>query len=203
MDTLEIVQLVATILACLVSVGALFASFHSLKLSKSQLRLSQEEFQGDRRIALRAKVSDAGISFEPTDSSQEVHSVTIGFPSEFGGRDIELIAGRLHIDHESWQKLVKRLFLELIPEGDDTHAAVLPKAVIPLLFEVHGHTRGVPSTSTAIYDLYLTVTRFQSDCVLQAVGVGLNGYIDSPSFGRQNLDEVWLIYRQGLVEACR
>lgn len=137
MKSSERINLALSISACVVSTIAV--GVYSNNISKSAYELSVDTFNSERRIALRTVRKDNYIQFGPLESGQQIHDLTVFFPSELDIGVLAMTPPDLTIYDTRIDPEIKR-YIESRISAKEGFAQVALNYTIPALILLHGYS---------------------------------------------------------------
>jgi hypothetical protein len=177
--------------------GSLLAIVVAFRVQRQMLRLqrAQEELAllqiAERVVAFRAEATDEAFVLRPFLADQDINNVTFRFPLALNIPPVVLAGGELKLHFSRIYEPIQSFWELCTPAIADT-AAVRLTATLPLVAEIHGHTKGVAVLTRAFYDLYSTFIR-QPDgsSILNFKGMSLNNYIPPSVSTEAALEEAY------------
>lgn len=182
-------------LTLLASAIALIVSFRVqrqlLRLQRLQEQLTRLQI-AERKVQIKAEVVDGeSIVLRPFLAEQDVNSVTIHFPSELKVAPIALAAPDLDIPLTRFATALQRFWDSRTPPTHD-HAKVRLTAILPVVLEIYGHTKGVAVFTRAFYNLYARYMRLPNGASEQQIrGLSLNNYLAAEQNTQLALEEAF------------
>ncbi len=190
MTTNEKIQLGISIFAALVSVIAICVSIYSNFISGKAFKLSLDGFNAERRIALKTERDNDHIVFKPLEEIQQIHDVTIYFPTELEVGVINITPPELFIYDTSINPSIKKYFEKKIPPKKD-YAQVVLNHPIPALILLHGYSKGYASMSVGIYDFIYEVNRLDDEAKIRLKSAVLNNFHPDADNPQETIDALF------------
>lgn len=178
----EIIQTITSIVAVILSIAAIIVSIHSNGVSKNAYDLSLNSFNAERRIAVRTKREKDHLLFTPLEDGQQIHDLTIFFPSELNIEAQMLTPPDLKIYDSKINSSIKKYIQTQIPY-EEGYAKIAMNYPIPALIMVHGYSKGYASISIGVYDFIYAVNRVKDNAGLRLKSAVLNNFyyeVDDP-----------------------
>lgn len=176
------IQICISTFAAILSVIAISVSMYSNGISRSAYELSLNSFNAERRIAVRSEREQDYISFSPLEEGQQIHSLTIFFPSELNIGVLVLTPPDLKI-YDTRINFNIQDYIEAQIPAKEGYAQVALNYPIPALIMVHGYSKGYASQSAGIYDFIYAVNRVEDNVGLRLKSAVLNNFhyeVDEP-----------------------
>lgn len=144
--------------ALAVSILALVNSLRSNRISKSALDMVKQTFFGERSIALKSERGQDHLLLSAAAEGQAINNITIYFPVQLGIMPIVLTPPNFKLPDE-------KIVAALRAYWDSKTAPGFKRDNVPLpvVATVHGHTKGVATVTTGIYDLFATYVRTENN----------------------------------------
>ncbi|MBN7799177.1 hypothetical protein [Parahaliea mediterranea] len=184
------VQIGISAFAAIVSVTAIAVSMYSNAISHSAYELSLNSFNAERRIAVRTIREEDHIAFSPLEDGQQIHSMTVFFPSELNIGTLVLTPPDLKIYDTRINFNIQDHIEEQIP-GRERFAQVALNYPIPALIMVHGYSKGYASMSVGIYDFIYAINRVEDSAGLRLKSAVLNNFHYEVSDPQAYIDRVF------------
>jgi hypothetical protein len=170
-------------------------SLEALELSKEALELSKRALS----IAVKSVRGDDCLILSPVGSEQEINNLTIYFPRKLGLEPIPLVSGNLKLLDVRITSALRSYWDSHTPESPG-NAILRSNIPVPVVIDVHGHTRGAATVTKGIYDLYMQYVRSGGRPSLQVQALTLNNYAfhddDPQNLADQLLEHVETADRQ-------
>ena len=169
-------QLGLSIFGVITSIIAVGVSLYANNISGKAYQLALDGFNAERRIALRTISHEDHIEFKPLEESQQVHDITIFFPSKLDIDPIVVTPPELLVYHTRINPQIQRYVEKIFPPKKDI-AQVALNYPIPALILLHGYSKGYASMSAGLYDFVYEVTRLEDGARIQLKSAALNNFI--------------------------
>jgi hypothetical protein len=179
---MEKIQLALSIFAAIASLIAIGVSIYANHISGKAQQLALDGFNAERRIALRTLTHEDRIEFKPLEESQQVHDITIFFPSRLDIGPIAATPPELFVYYTRINPQVQRYIEKQIPAKKD-YAQVVLNYPVPALILLHGYSKGYASMSAGLYDFIFEVNRLEDGANIRLKSAVLNNFqyqVDDP-----------------------
>jgi len=156
------------------TVIALFAAFRSRRanqIASEALELSKRSLS----IAVKSQRAEDGLVLSPAGSDQEINNLTIYFPQKIGLQPISLVSGNLKLLDVRIVPSLRAYWDSKTPESPGM-ASVRQNVPMPIVIDIHGHTKGAATVTKGIYDLYSGYIRSEGNSALTVQALALNNY---------------------------
>jgi len=190
MKVSEKVQIKISISAVIVSLIAIFISLYANSISQNAYELSLDSFNAERRIAVRSERKEKYLSLSPLEEGQQIHSISIYFPSELGIAPLTLTPPDLNIYYAIINNSIKKHIEQQIP-AKQGYALVSLNHPIPALFLIHGYSKGYASQSAGVYDLIYSISRDESEAHIELRTAVLNNFHKDVSDPQKLIDSIF------------
>lgn len=180
--TIEKLQLGLSIFGAVVSFIAIGVSLYANNVSGKAYQLAVDGFNAERRIALRTVSHDDRIEFIPLEESQQVHDITIFFPSKLDIGPIVATPPESHVYYTRINSQIQRHIEKQLPVKEG-YAQVALNYPIPALILLHGYSKGYASMSAGLYDFFYEVNRLEDGAKIRLKSAVLNNFqyqVDNP-----------------------
>ena len=173
--TIEKIQFGLSVFGAVASLIAIGVSLYANHVSSKAHQLAVDGFNAERRIALRTVNHDDRIEFKPLEESQQVHDITIFFPSKLDIGPIAATPPELHVYHTRINPQIKRHVEKQLP-AKEGYAQVALNYPIPALILLHGYSKGYASMSAGLYDFVYEVNRLEDGARIRLKSAVLNNF---------------------------
>lgn len=181
-------------LTILASVTALVISFRVqrqlLRLQSLQEKLTALQI-AERRVQVKTELIDEAIHFRPFLPDQDVNTLTVHFPAALKLAPVALAAPDLDVPIVRFELAIRRFWESQTPPSPGV-AKVRLTAMVPVVLEVYGHTKGVAVVTRAFYSLYSRYVRLPDGTSEHQIrGLSLNNYLTEEQNVQFALDEAF------------
>jgi len=190
MKVSEKIQIWISASAVILSVFAIVISIYANSISQNAYRLSLDIFNAERRIAVRSEKEKTHLRLSPLEEGQQIHSISIYFPSELKIEPLTLTPPDLNIYYAIINSNIQNHREQQIP-AKQGYALVLLNHPIPALFLIHGYSKGYASQSAGIYDLIYSVSRDETQAHIELRTAVLNNFHKEVSDPQQLIDSIY------------
>lgn len=205
---LNIAEKIAVISVAAGVTGTVIAFFSSLRarratqISLEALELSKEALELSKRalsIAVKSVRGDDCLVLSAVGSEQEINNLTIYFPRKLSLEPVPLVSGNLKLFDLRITSALRSYWDSHTPESKGN--IILRRNIpVPVVIDVHGHTRGTATVTKGIYDLYMQYVRSEGRSSLQVQALALNNYAfhddDPQNLADRLLEHVETVDRQ-------
>lgn len=158
-------------ISALIAFYAASRSRRANKIAAEALELGKRAFS----IAVKSQRENDGLLLSSVGAEQEINNLTIYFPRKFNLEPIILISGNLKLLDIQIVRALRDYWDSRTPESPG-QASVRPNVPIPVVIEIHGHTKGVATITKGIYDLYSQYVLLEGISSLTVLALVLNNY---------------------------
>lgn len=185
--TIKDAELLVSIFAAILSLIAIGISIYANNISGKAYKLSEDGFNAERRIALRTEREGDHIIFKPLEDTQQIHDVTIFFPSKLDIGVIEITPPELSIyDTRIDYNIKKYIENKILPKKG--YALLAPHYPIPALIILHGYSKGYASISIGMYDFIYEINRLEDGAHIRLKSAVLNNFDFSTNNPQATID---------------
>jgi hypothetical protein len=174
LSTAEKISLISATAATASTIIALFAVFRARRatqISSEALELSKRSLS----IAVKSQRGDDCLILSPVGSEQEINNLLVYFPHRLGLKPVALVSGNLKLRDIQIVPALRAYWDSKTPESPGK-ASVRQNVPIPVVIDIHGHTKGVTTLTKGIYDLYAAYVRTEGNSALTVQALALNNY---------------------------
>lgn len=182
---------IALISAVAGSVSALIALFAALRSSRAN-RISLEALELAKRafsITVKSERGEDCLVLSAVGSEQQINNLVIYFPGKLGLDSIALISGNLKLFDQRIAPALRGYWDSHTPTSKENSYA-RPNVPVPVVIEVHGHSKGVATVTKGIYDLYAEYIRIKGKSSLKVQALALNNYAHPNDDPQQLADQI-------------
>jgi hypothetical protein len=173
-NTAEKISLISATTGAIGAVISMFAALRSRRanrIASEALDLSKRSFS----ISVKSERGDDCLVLSAVGSEQEINNLVIYFPHKLDLEPIALVSGNLKLLDVRIVPALRAYWDFKTPESPGK-ASVRLNAPVPVVVEVHGHTKGVSTLTKGIYDLYGAYVKSEGNSALKVQALALNNY---------------------------